>query len=311
MCGALFAFLVACVFAATALRAQTTDPQSRLFAPPIHVFFCKVTTGEPNLGDRMLRLQFRNDSRTTLASIVWRAKYGSGWIDFPDRGKFSPGIVINRQVFLTEPRRPFDFSTGAFKQKYIGSPSPENCSLIEATGEDGTGWGVKPEQSASIPPWPSDSASPMPASIDNPLHDPVGIIGCQYTVGVKPVEYITYMKLRGQASLYVRFRNLAQMAITQVVFRVPYGAGGIDFVEVGTFAPGVLVKSDRFDGLPRPKLHRDDLPITLPWPVTSLDEADNCTTVNVQFADGTTWQNPTIGLTPAPLPTVTPSTKPQ
>ncbi len=296
MCGALFAFLAAFVFAAPSLRAQTA-------APAIHVFSCQVTT-EPH--NAALTVRFRNDSNTTLTSILWRAKYGSGYIDFPDHGTFPPGTVTVRDMSL--------FWTvlvsSPIKAEYIGLPFPENCSVIETKTADGAEWGTpsSPAQSLNIPTAPPDDATPIPASLDNPLHDPVGIIGCQYAVAVARQLYSTRVGgLRGRATLYVRFRNLASTPIARVVFRVPYASGGVDFVDTGAFAPGVFISSDRRPDIPARKLSRDDLPLTMPWALTSLDDPQNCTTVNVQFSDGTMWQNPTVGPTEPPIPTTIPN----
>jgi hypothetical protein len=299
VCGALFAFLATTfAFAAPPLRAQTTAPASHPFAPPIQVFSCRVSSDTHNA---LLTVRFRNDSRSTLASILWRAKYGSGYIDFPDRGKFSPGATVVRRIPLFWRL----FGSDPLKHGYAGFPFPENCTIIETKTDDGAEWGTpsNASDSVSIPTIPPDDATPIPASLDNAEHNPIGIIGCQY--GVEDWRgYGSNGELRGHAMLYVRFRNLSTTAITRVTFRVPYASGGIDFVDGGLFAPGVLIKSDkRADEVMR-KLSRDDLPL-FPWAITSLDEAQNCTTVNVQFADGTTWQNPTVGPTQPPLPTQT------
>lgn len=297
VCGALFALFATLGFAAPSLRAQTTPPA-------IRVYSCKVASDSYNA---LLTVRFRNDSSTTFASILWRAKFGSGYLDFPDHGKFSPGATIVRQIPLFWWR----FGSNPIKAtgSYLGLPFPENCTIIESKAEDGSEWGTpsNPSDSDSVPTIAPDDATPVPASLDNPLRDPIGIIGCQYSIAVSMGAYAPYGKLRGRAGLYVRFRNLAQTPITRVVFRVPYASGGIDFDDGGVFAPGVLIKSARSSGDNRPKLYRDDLPLTLPFAVTSLDEAQNCTTVNVQFADGTTWQNPTVGPTEPPLPTPMPS----
>lgn len=293
MCGTLFAFLATLAFTAPPVRAQ-------IFAPAIHVFSCQVSSDTHNA---LLTVRFRNDSSATLASILWRAKYGSGYIDFPDRGKFSPGATVKRQIPLF-----WRFlASDPLKHGYQGFPFPENCSIIETKTEDGAEWGTPStaSDSVSIPTVAPDDATPIPATLDNPLRNPVGIISCQYAAG-DWAGYLQTGKLRGHAMLYVRFRNLASTSITRVVFRVPYASSGIDFVDGGTFSPGVLVKSDKRPDLEMRKLSRDDLP-RLPWAITSLDEAQNCMTVTVQFSDGTSWQNPTIDPMPAPLPTIAPA----
>jgi hypothetical protein len=62
------------------LRAQTS-------APPMHVISCVVASGQ-NRAE--MEVAFRNDSSEELTSIVWRARYGSGWIDFIDREALFP-----------------------------------------------------------------------------------------------------------------------------------------------------------------------------------------------------------------------------
>jgi hypothetical protein len=192
--------LAAFAIAAPSLHAEPA-------APDVHVFSCRVETDTHNA---LLTVRFRNDSSTTLASILWRAKYGSA----------------------------------------------------ETKTEDGAEWGT-----------PSNAS------------DAVSISNMDSETG--------------------RATRRTSMPITRVVFRVPYASGGIDFTDGGIFEPGVLIKSDKRPDEVMRKLSVDDLPI-LPWPVTSLDEAQNCTTVNVQYADGTTWQNPTAGPTQPPFPTSIP-----
>jgi hypothetical protein len=114
--------------------------------------------------------------------------------------------------------------------------------------------------------------------------------------------------------LRVRFRNLSSQPIDRVVFRAPYLSGGFDFVDGGSFAPGVLIRSDFqyvFGQRAVGRLNRE-LPVATPVDYLSSDEdPSNCMTVSAHFADGTMWQNPDAGPTEPPLPTAPPTLPPQ
>ncbi len=290
MCGALFAFLAAFAFAAPSLRAQTA-------APPIHVYWCQLATAG---GGATLNVNFRIDGSDALSSITWRVKYGSGWIDLIDTGTFAPGVLIRKDVHNFA-------SSVALTQPYVGMPYPENCAVIATASSSGQTWNdptVTPNASIPIP--LADDATSLPPSLDNQLHDPVGVIGCAY--GLAPGHASGFLPQKGRSYLFVRFRNLAATPLNQVVFRVPYGSGGFDFIEGGTFSPGVLISSAIYvAGQKTTKLFRIDIPVQAIYAYLSLDEARNCTTVSARYADGTQWQNPYVGPTEPPLPTPIPT----
>jgi hypothetical protein len=297
MCGALFAFLAAFTIGAPSLRAEPPPP------PTIQVYWCELETG-PNAA--VLNVNYRIDGPGALSSITWRVKYGSGWLDFLDVANLTAGQLIPAGTLI---RKKVTQVIGpvTLTQPYHGLPYPENCSVIATTSSTGGAW-VDPTvtRDASVPTPLPDDATPLPPSIDNPLHDPVGVIGCAY--GLAPGHASGFMPQKGRSYLFARFRNLAATPLNQVVFRVPYGSGGFDFIDGGTFSPGVLISSAMYvAGQETTKLFRIDIPVQAIYQYLSLDEASNCTVVSARYADGTQWQNPYVGPTEPPLPTPIPT----
>jgi hypothetical protein len=98
-----------------------------------------------------------------------------------------------------------------------------NCSVADVQSAAGTEWqapGFSARLLYSIPTPRPDDVTPLPANIDNPTHDPVGIVGCVAEVDRGRTRGIG--RKNGVALLGVRFRNLSSEPIDQIVFRVWY-----------------------------------------------------------------------------------------
>jgi hypothetical protein len=275
------------------LSLSLGDLQAQTSAPTIQVLSCVVASDQHRAE---MEIAFRNDSSEELTSIVWRARYGSGWIDFTDRGGALPGSVVKHRL-----RDEARVSRAAIDESYYSS-GRENCSAVESRAKSGATWrdASAPSEAARIPAREADDAAPIPATIDNPLRDPIGIIGCKLIVAAGRPHGIG--RKTGAGVLWIRFRNLSAKPIDRLVIRAAYESGAVDFIFGGTFAPNVLVSSDQYVfGKKMNRLMRD-LSVATPTDYTSLDEPGNCTIVGARYGDGTLWQNPTVSPTEPPLP---------
>jgi hypothetical protein len=139
---------------------------------------------------------------------------------------------------------------------------------------------------AAMPKVLGGSDPTIPPSWPNPTNDPVGVLSCFLMTSAHKGLFEP-----SRGGFHARFRNLSNATLDRVVFRAKYGSGGIDFVEVGAFGPGFLVKHDLFRKISGPD----------PMVVVSIDEPASCDVVSAHFAGGATWLNPAIGAT-EPLP---------
>lgn len=268
--------------------AQSNDP------PPIRVSEC-VVAAHQNLGfpsggliNAGLVVKFQVGGPQSYKRIVWRARYGSGWIDFNDVGRFDPKVEILNA--LTIPNGPKGFFGGPRLPfaEYQNAGEPSDCRVVYAESPDGTVWNdlasdAKPFAIPTTP--PARHGDTIPATYA-PGGSPIGVLSCQ-------VQYA----FLGWRSLLVtvRYKNLDTKPIAQVVFRVPYGPATFDIVDKSDSLPGVLRSQT---------LHkRIDTPND---GYTSLDEASNCTVASALYSDGTSWQNPNLSASVLPLPTPPP-----
>lgn len=285
-------------------------------APPsgIHIYSCQVLSGYmlPQRDEIGLTVRFENVSQTKLKSVVWRAKYGSTFIDFIDDGSFSPNARIDNYVLFEAGRRKFNWFNavgGAFLAlhglnapnlplynvpvmfgDYAGYDEPGTCAVARTVSESGTIW-INPAVSGEIPfsfpsPSPKPSGSPVPDPSPTPfVSGPLAIARCEY-------------QLAGRGFLSVDFTITGSRSAKQIVFRVPYESSGVEFADQGTFSPGILVQHRLRTGLPDAlaKVFYSPLPQAL----------DDCQVSRVEYADGTTWQNPGLSASPALLPTPVP-----
>jgi hypothetical protein len=100
-------------------------------APNIRVLACSVTSS-PDASHMFIT--FRNDTTDVLNLIVWRGAYGSGWIDFTDKGSFAPGTVVThdlRRFFTTfKPRL----------DRHYSRVGVDGCTVVRTIGSGGVSW---------------------------------------------------------------------------------------------------------------------------------------------------------------------------
>lgn len=225
-----------------------------------------------------IMIRFRNMTSTTLRQIVWRASTPAGTMDLIDTGVFSPGVSIRTELG----RRGSGFHGPLHSTMEVIGPGV--CTAIEFRDANGN---ITKEPAPApvpfyVPPVPPDSATPVPASIDNPSRDPVGVVSCAFSI------------VFGRAYGHVRFRNLSSQVIDRIRFRAFYGMGGIDFDKTGSFAPGVLIDTG--------DMSRRDLPPHAYSEYVTLDAPSSCTAVEAHYTGGTSWTNPSVGPTEPPFP---------
>ncbi len=285
-------------------------------APAIHVFSCQVVSSTLYFpADQVgLAVRFRNDAPQDLASIVWRAPYELGYVDFTDEGSFAQGLRIDNFVIFEAgklkanwgniindvvnarskyyPDQPF-VTANMNLPIYTGTEDPENCTVVRTIAKDGTLW-LNPAVSQSPPPFlvptphpirKRGEAVPTPEPTATPSSEgPVLLYPC--FVGVDSTRsYLT-----------VHFANQSIKPMTDVVFRAPYGSGTLDFEDSGSFAPGIDI-NHREHGTQLDALHGREL--------YAPSTPQQCAVVHVTFSDGTAWQNPAItgaAIAPTPIP---------
>jgi hypothetical protein len=285
--------LVLGIAACLALEAQTAG------RPQIAVSSCWDASGGGPAGvfglglrgdgqqEAILGVRFRNDSTVTLTHIVWRARFESGWIDFPDDGTFSPGIQIDRFLVISRHASGIWAGKRLFPYDSTSTDVPENCAVIATTDAGGGTWR---DPSAPAAPWrlPPDFAhlaQMYPATLDTPTHQPIGIASCQYEIDGRFTD------------VRVRFTNLAAVASDSMRLRASYGTGAFAVDVRGDFEPRRL-EDHRV---------RSTTPRAFPWRnVVTLDDPSKCELLSAHFVDGTIWQSPDatdpLPVTPTPAP---------
>ncbi|HMC47607.1 MAG TPA: hypothetical protein VKJ77_19975 [Caballeronia sp.] len=263
----------------------------------------------PQKDDVGLAVRFRNDSDVALRSIMWRAKYGKGTVDFIDDGIFTHDVRIDNRVLAEQGSSHFDWgglaldalfvaaralpgasltTTNLVLPPYVSTSDPENCSIVRATYENGETW-----RNPQVAQDPSPFLTPR-----SPIPVPSAMLGQAQTQTPEPMQFTHCTLLFAfKQQLDVTFRSVGSRAADRIVVRTAYGKGAIDFVDEGTFAPDTVFK------------HRLTKPLTDEtrgisyW---SLDDPRDCAVVSAHFTDGSTWQNPSIEAAPGPLPTRVP-----
>jgi hypothetical protein len=287
--------LIAAVAPVSPLRAAPAAPQ-------IHIFSCQVTSGSglPHKDDVGLAVRFRNDGPAALTSIMWRAKYGTAPVDFIDDGTFTHDVRIDNYVLAEQGSSHFNWggfalsamqlaahtvptgsltATNLVLPEYISTEYPENCAIVRATFDTGETW-VNPDlvQQSILLTKPTPLPLAVAAQSQGDTLAPVQFSHCTLYLELKP-------------GLDVVFNNTSSRVADRLVIRATYGKSAVDFVDEGTFAPGALVKH----GLRKPIT--DDLRSHTYF---GLDDPHDCAVVSAHFADGSTWQNPSMDATPAP-----------
>lgn len=257
-CG--FAVLVAVCGAGTT-RAQSSPAAVR-------IDLCVLFTDDI----AQLGVQYTNQTAETLQSITLRARYGSGWIDFTDKGAFAPGASIYHILKLRNADAPRSL------QPSLNLGQPQDCRVVRTETIGGAIW--------TDPAFGADFSIPTPA-LDSAIpqtNEPVAVTGCMVSVRWH------------DAWIRVRYRS-GKQPIADVVFRARYGTGAFDIAD----SAGVSAES-----LATRTLIRYNFPGDRYVVYGAIDDPNDCVPVRVTFANGTTWSNPAAGTTPPPIPTAAP-----
>ena len=278
------------IVAAIALLCGAVSAPQAQDAPLVAVHSCILGLNAKNIMG--VSVTFVNNGPEPLTTIAWRVRIDNGWVDIFDHRRAATGQELTHTVYSRV------FVWGALYRD-----DPTMCSAVETISARDAEWsapGFSTQHSVSKLTKRPDDATPVPASIDNPARDPVGIVACEFSVW------------RRHGVLEVRFRNLAATTIDRVVFRGAYMSGGFDFTFGGSFAPGVLISSNgHYVGAPLLGRLTRILPVDVPFDYDTLSDApSNCTTISVHFVDGSEWHNPVAGPTEPPMPTAPPTLPP-
>jgi hypothetical protein len=277
-------------------------------APAIHVSSCQTFSGIllPSRNEIGLAVRFENTSAQVYRSIVWRAKYGGGYVDFTDDGTFAANVRVDNFILSESSKARFNIgnafldlagpvdagpSPWVTQNQYVdyaSSDEPENCEIVSTVDIDGTTW-INPgtplphtriPRAASFG-LPGTSATPSPAAAGG-----VSVADCRYG----------WYKL-GWLRMRLVFRNIGVRPMHRVVFRAAYRRSGIDFADEGVFLPGSTIQHTL----------KAQLPNAAPASFSeTFDDPSSCAVVNVEYADETRWQNPDFAPDPGPFATPVP-----
>lgn len=277
------------IVAAITLFCSAVSPPQAQDAAPVAVHSCVLGLNAKKIIG--ISVTFVNNGPEPLTTVAWRVRIDNGWIDIFDHQRAAPGQELTHTVYSRV------YGWGALYRD-----DPSMCSAVETISAGGVEWrapGFSTQHSISKLTKRPDDATPVPASIDNPARDPVGIVACELSVWHR------------HGVLEVRFRNLAATTIDRVVFRGAYLSGGFDFTFGGSFAPGVLISSNghHFGAPLLERLTRILPDVTFDYDSLS-DSPSNCTTISAHFVDGSEWHNPVAGPTEPPMPTAPPTLPP-
>ncbi|MHB8146416.1 MAG: hypothetical protein ACYDGM_04015 [Vulcanimicrobiaceae bacterium] len=298
---AFVTFLFATIAATPAQPIQPGD------IPPIRVSSCLVGTHQnlvhrTGLINAALLVNFQISGRQTYKRIVWRVRYGNGWIDFNDNGTFSPGVHILNAMYLLNSAFP---SPLPFTD-YQNTGDPTDCQIVLTEADDGTMWKrlAPNEGQVSIPnPLLHQEDLPTPAGrritfeslglswLDGtmpglpvqppdapPIHIHSCLVGSRKDLVLKSGGLIN-------AAMLVDFTSNAPKTYTRIVWRARYGHGWIDFNDVGTFSPGTDILNALW-------IRNSGTIFNPMFPFVKYQnggEAEDCVVVFAETADGTIW----------------------
>jgi hypothetical protein len=95
--------------------------------PAISILSCVAGAGATERPG--ITVGFRNDSSVELTSIVWRARFGRGWLDFTDSGDFAPGATVTQTLYWRAGLAGGYYRNGA-----------ENCAVVATQAKNGEHW---------------------------------------------------------------------------------------------------------------------------------------------------------------------------
>lgn len=112
--------------------------------PPIQINSCLVgayknlVLDSNGLINAALIVKFKSSATQVFKRVVWRARYGNGWIDFNDVGTFSPGTDIENDLWIEN-------SGGRSAQRYPFTEfqnygAAADCAVELTESADGTVW---------------------------------------------------------------------------------------------------------------------------------------------------------------------------
>lgn len=120
---------------------------------PILVYPCFVSVEGPS---NWLNVHFADRSANAATDVIFRAPYGSGTLDFDDRGSFAPGIEIDHRVRGA----PLD----ALRGRELNEPdTPRRCAVVRASFADGSVWQNPAMTGPAAPPTPIPDQLVLPA----------------------------------------------------------------------------------------------------------------------------------------------------
>jgi hypothetical protein len=271
----LLLFLCSCL----TTRAQDSGPSFRVTDCHIGIY----GHGGLDTTGSVTTIHFENMSNEALTSITWRITTEAGDIDIVDVGNFQPHVPINHNFY----RRRTSADLTRFS---LEVDDPRSCTAIRTVAKSGQIWNDPTAAPATfyVPPAPTNTLVTTPATFDNPAHNPIGIVSCEFTIIPR------FLTKPPQAYGRVRFRNLSPQTITHVTFRAFFGSAGMDFQKDGTFSTNALINTG--------DMTRYDLPVNVYKSYLDLDSPLSCTTVRATYSNGSTWLNPSVGPTEPPFP---------
>jgi hypothetical protein len=280
-----FVLLALVLLSGTLASGAQTPPDLRISRCGMDVW----GYGNPQITSQLMSIQFENLSAEALTSITWRITTEAGTLDFVDVGHFEPHVTVAHTF-----KRIHGFSS----RVSLEMNDPRACSAIRTVTKSGDIWTEAAVAPATffVPPVPQDTSVTTPATFDNPSHNPIGIVSCEFTI----LPHILTKPPRAYGHVY--FRNLSQKTIAHITFRAFFGSSGMDFQENGTFSPNTLVNTG--------DMTRYDLPANVFKDYLDLDSPLSCATVNATYSGGSVWQNPDVGPTEPPFPEPVTSSSP-
>lgn len=240
--------------------AATAQVTSSGDAPPIEVSHCLVGAHQ-DIGMRGplinagLLVTFKSHASQTFKRLVWRARYGNGWIDFNDKGTFSPEAEITNGLWIRN--RAFAGPPLPFEEYENGDVASE-CTLVLAESKDGTVWTKRaptdpafyiptPFQGENIASKPAfhrtinwqDGTQPGFQGLQPLDYPPIQVESC--AVGAR--YNIPSGEHNLNALLIVRFRVTGPEKYGRIIWRARFGNGWVDFDDRGEFSPNISIEN--------------------------------------------------------------------
>ncbi|HET7813100.1 MAG TPA: hypothetical protein VFL13_01875 [Candidatus Baltobacteraceae bacterium] len=294
MPGKLCALLALAVFG-IAIAPLNASSDTAGDAAGIHVVSCQVVSGllVPRANEIGLAVRFQNTGFNDLSTIVWRAKYGTGWIDFTGDGTYSPSTIIDNYLVYESGTAHFNWASAALAvvtrdpfaytgpvtpvqfAPYAGTSDPSNCQIVRTVTKDGSVWNnsALADEHVHLPP-------PAPVRTRS---GPLTFTHCRVNTKGGPHLEVTF------------YNDETHKTADRITIRASLEEGAVDFTDAGTFAPSIPIEH---------KL-RGEYSSPLPLYV-SFDDPSLCRAEVVHYTDGSEWSDPQLG-PPSPPPSPVPN----